>query len=215
VPRSAGCCGAIHHHLGDVQASRAAARRNIDTWWPLLESGCEALVVNASGCGAMLREYGRLLGDDPQYAAKATRVSALVRDVAEIVPPALPALRPLLASAGSTAGAQRVVFHPPCTLQHAQRIRGRVEALLAECGAQVQPFAQAQLCCGSAGTYSLLQPQLATQLRDRKLAALMAAQPEVILSANIGCIAHLASEAQVPVQHWIEWLDARLAQQEA
>jgi glycolate oxidase iron-sulfur subunit len=207
LPRSAGCCGAIRHHLDDQEGAREAARRNIDDWWPQIEAGCEAVVVNASGCGAMIREYAHLLRGDAQYAEKAARVSSLLRDVAEIVPAQLPLLQQRL----RTTPAQRVVFHPPCTLQHAMKVRGSVEALLSACGAQPLAFAEGHLCCGSAGTYSLLQPELATALRDRKLAALMEARPDLILSANIGCITHLATAAQVPVQHWIEWLDTRLA----
>ena len=163
--------------------------------------------MNASGCGAMTREYGHLLRLDPAYAAKAARVSALVRDVAEVLPALLAPRLPLAASGRS----ERVVFHPPCTLQHAQRIRGVVEALLRDCGAQVLPVRDSHLCCGSAGTYSLLQSDLSGQLRDRKLEALLEGGPETILSANVGCIAHLAARAPVRVQHWIEWLDARLA----
>jgi glycolate oxidase iron-sulfur subunit len=206
---SAGCCGAIRHHLNDQQGGRDEARRNIDAWWPMLEGGCEALVINASGCGTMVREYGHLLGADPDYAQKAARISSLARDAAEFIPELLPRLRSQLVPAAP----QRVVFHPPCSLQHGLRIRGAIEALLADCGAQVQPFAESQLCCGSAGTYSLLQPELASQLRERKLTALMQARPELILSANIGCIAHLAAKAQVPVQHWLEWVAERLPHQ--
>jgi glycolate oxidase iron-sulfur subunit len=204
VPRSAGCCGAIRQHLSDQPGALRQARRNIDAWWPHIEAGAEALVMNVSGCGAMVREYGHLLRHDPAYAAKAMRVSALTRDAAELLPALLP---PLL---GQRGAGTRVVFHPPCTLQHAQKIRGVVEAMLSEAGVQVLPFSDAHLCCGSAGTYSLLQPDLANQLRDRKLRALLAPGPDTILSANIGCITHLASAAQLPVQHWIEWVDARL-----
>jgi glycolate oxidase iron-sulfur subunit len=207
VPPASGCCGGLRRHTDDPAGALLQARRNVDAWWPHLEAGAEAILMNASGCGAMVREYGHLLRNDPGYADKAARVAALTRDLAEIVPPLLSPRLPL--AAPGTAG--RVAFHPPCTLQHAQRIRGVVEALLRGCGAEVLPFKDPHLCCGSAGTYSLLQPQLAEQLRDRKLAALCEAQPEVILSANVGCIAHLAGKAPVRVSHWIEWLDARLA----
>ena len=155
----------------------------------------------------MTREYGHLLRLDPIYAAKAARVSALVRDVAEVLPGLLaPRLSQL-----ARGRPERVAFHPPCSLQHAQRIRGVVENLLRDCGAQVMPVRDSHLCCGSAGTYSLLQPELSGQLRDRKLEALLAGAPETILSANVGCISHLATRAPVSVQHWIEWVDARLA----
>ncbi|MGE5336422.1 MAG: glycolate oxidase subunit GlcF [Gemmatimonadota bacterium] len=204
VPKSAGCCGAIRYHLNDHDGGLADARRNIDAWWPHIESGCEAVVMNASGCGLQVREYGHLLRLDPAYASKAQRISDLTRDVAEL----LPAL--LAESKSIRLDGTRVVFHPPCTLQHGQQIRGTVEALLAELGAEVLPFAEPHLCCGSAGTYSIFQPELSMRLRDRKLASLMAPRPDVILSANIGCIAHLQSGTDVPVMHWIEWLDARL-----
>jgi glycolate oxidase iron-sulfur subunit len=162
--------------------------------------------MNASGCGAMVRQYAYLLRHDAIYASKAARVSELTRDLAELLPPLLaPRLEMLAASKR-----ERVAFHPPCTLQHAQNVRGVVEALLSALGAQVLPFKDSHLCCGSAGTYSVLQPELANRLRDRKLEALMAARPDTILSANVGCIAHLAGTAPVTVQHWIEWVDARL-----
>jgi glycolate oxidase iron-sulfur subunit len=163
------------------------------------------LDLNASGCGVQVREYGHLLRGDPAYAARAARVSAATRDVVEVVRARLAELPMPRRASG------RVAFHPPCTLQHGQRIRGEVEALLASVGATVVPFQDANLCCGSAGTYSLLQPALATELRDRKLAAIHAAAPDVILSANVGCVAHLAGAARVPVRHWIEWLDDLLS----
>jgi glycolate oxidase iron-sulfur subunit len=193
-----------------------AARRNIDAWWPQIEAGAEAIVMDASACGLMLREYGARLQHDPEYAARAARVSALVLDVAELVEREAPQLTARLAtidhggSGSASASRPRVAFHPPCTLQHGQRLRGVVEALLARAGAEVVPFADAQQCCGSAGAWSLLEPELAEQLRTRKLAALEAARPDLILSANIGCIAHLAAASGTPVLHWIEWLASRL-----
>lgn len=206
TPAAAGCCGAIRHHLSDQEGALEEARRNIDAWWPHIDAGAEALVMNASGCGAMVGEYAHLLRHDPKYADKAARVSEMTRDLIELLPEFSTALK----NRQRVTMPQRVVFHPPCTLQHAQKIRGAVEAMLTTLGAEVLPFAESHLCCGSAGTYSVLQPQLSQQLRDRKLDALMAPEPAVILSANIGCITHLAGAAQVPVQHWIEWLDARL-----
>jgi glycolate oxidase iron-sulfur subunit len=206
VPRGAGCCGAIRHHLDDPEGARRDARRNVDAWWPDVEAGAEAIVMNASGCGSTVKEYGHLLRDDAAYAARAARISGLTRDLAELLPAHGPALQQL---APGAAG-QRVVFHPPCSLQHGQRVRGAVEALLGALGAQVLPFADGHLCCGSAGTYALLQPALSGELRRRKLAAIDAARPEVILSANIGCIAHLGATSSVPVRHWIEWVDGRL-----
>lgn len=206
VPPVAACCGAIRHHMNDQSGALVDARRNIDAWWPHIAAGAEAIVMNASGCGAMVRQYAYLLRHDATYASKAARVSELTRDLAELLPPLLaPRLEMLAASKR-----ERVAFHPPCTLQHAQNVRGVVEALLSALGAQVLPFKDSHLCCGSAGTYSVLQPELANRLRDRKLEALMAARPDTILSANVGCIAHLAGTAPVTVQHWIEWVDARL-----
>jgi glycolate oxidase iron-sulfur subunit len=207
VPRAAGCCGAVRHHLDDPAGALDDARRNIDAWWPEIEAGVEAVVMNASGCGAMVREYGHLLRHDTRYAAKAARVSELTRDLAEILPDQLPAA---IAQMRPVHGA-RIAFHSPCTLQHAQKIRGAVESMLAALGADVLPVAEGHLCCGSAGTYSVLQPKLSRQLRDRKLAALGAPGPDVILSANVGCIAHLGSASAVPVRHWIEWVAERLA----
>jgi glycolate oxidase iron-sulfur subunit len=206
VPPVAACCGAIRHHMNDQSGALVDARRNIDAWWPHIAAGAEAIVMNASGCGAMVRQYAYLLRHDAIYASKAARVSELTRDLAELLPPLLaPRLEMLAASKR-----ERIAFHPPCTLQHAQNVRGVVEALLSALGAQVLPFKDSHLCCGSAGTYSVLQPELANRLRDRKLEALMAARPDTILSANVGCIAHLAGTSPVTVQHWIEWVDARL-----
>jgi len=207
MPDAAGCCGAIRHHLDDLDGALLDARRNIDAWWPQVEAGAEAIVMNASGCGSMVKEYGHLLQRDPVYAEKATRISDMTRDLSELVPRHLPELR---TEVGHATG-ERVVFHPPCSLQHGQRIRGAVEALLAALGAEVLSFAEGHLCCGSAGTYSILQPTLSRRLRERKLDALMAAKPDVILSANIGCIAHLGAASAVPVRHWIEWVDDRLS----
>jgi glycolate oxidase iron-sulfur subunit len=206
ITPAASCCGAIKHHLGDHDAALAEIRRNIDAWWPHIEAGVEAIVMNASGCGVMVKEYAHLLRDDPAYAQRAQRVVELTRDLAEL----LPAHATVLAGKLRRDSSERVVFHPPCTLQHGQKIRGAVENLLGTLGALVLPLAESHLCCGSAGTYSVLQPELSMQLRDRKLDAINAQQPDVILSANIGCITHLASAAQTPVRHWIEWLDSRL-----
>jgi glycolate oxidase iron-sulfur subunit len=201
------CCGALRFHLDDQEGAAAAARRNIDAWWPGILQGVEAIVVNASGCGVMVKDYWHLLAGDPAYAEKAAQVSALARDPCEL----LPAFATVLANRVATPALPRVVFHPPCTLQHGQQIRGVVEELLQRLGAEVLPFDERHLCCGSAGSYSLLQPALAGRLRDRKLRALEAPQPDAILSANIGCIAHLRGATQRPVLHWIEWLDQAIA----
>ncbi len=200
VARRAGCCGAIRHHLNDHDGALDDARRNIDAWWPAIEAGAESIVMNASGCGAMIREYGHLLRNDPVYAEKATRVAALTRDLSEVLLP----FSDFLVSKLQAPTARRVAWHPPCTLQHAQQIRGPVEALLTAAGVDVKLCAESHLCCGSAGTYSVLQPELATALRDRKLTQLAATRPEAIVSANIGCITHLQSGTGTPVLHWVE-----------
>jgi len=202
IPKPA-CCGAIRHHLGDDALDEI--RRTIDSWWPHVESGVEAIVMNASGCGAMVKEYAYFLRDDPGYAPKAARIAELTRDLAELLPEHAEQLAQQV-----RRHEERVVFHPPCTLQHAQKVRGAVEKTLESLGAVVLPFADSHLCCGSAGTYSILQPALAEQLRERKLEALQVPRPDVILSANVGCIVHLAGASQIPVRHWIEWIAARL-----
>ena len=205
IAAGSGCCGAIRQHLDDQSGARHAFRRNIDAWWPLIESAeVEAIVINASGCGAMVAEYADLLRDDPAYAQKAKRVVELSRDLAEFLPQAI-------AEAGIGApAARRVAFHPPCTLQHGLKIRGKVEALLVALGAELVPVRDTHLCCGSAGTYSLLQPQLSQTLRARELETLLENRPQAVLSANIGCIAHLQSATETPVRHWIEWVDEAL-----
>jgi len=205
VADTAGCCGAIRQHLDDSVGALNDARRNIDAWWPHIESGAQAIVINASGCAPMIKEYGHMLRLDPLYADKAKRVSTLAKDLAEVLPELLKA-RTL-----PRGPSVRVAFHPPCTLQHAQQIRGVIEPLLTTLGADIRPFAQSHLCCGSAGTYSILQPKLSTELRDQKLKQVGLVSPDIILSANIGCITHLASGTDIPVQHWIEWVDRRLA----
>ena len=199
--QDAGCCGALSHHLSAHQEALRFARRNIDAWWPYLEAGVEAVVMTASGCGAMVREYGELLRDDPAYAGKAARIAALTRDVSEVV--AKENLEPL----GIDAQGERVAFQVPCTLQHAQRLNGSVEAILIRCGYQPTPVADPHLCCGSAGTYSITQPALSQRLLADKLTALQAGEPAVIATANIGCQLHLQSRAAVPVRHWLELLD--------
>jgi len=200
-----GCCGALSYHLSEHDEARALARRNIDAWWPLVEQGAEAIVVTASGCGVMVREYDHLLAEDPRYAVRAKRVAELARDPVELVAAAWTALAPQVARARSGT---HVAFHPPCTLQHGMQIRGEVERLLADAGCTLLPVADAHLCCGSAGTYSILQPELAGRLKTNKLQALEAHRPEVIATANIGCMTHLQSGTAIPVRHWIEVVDA-------
>ena len=201
IAPGSGCCGAIRQHLDDHEGARNNFRRNIDTWWPFVDSGeVEAIVINASGCGAMVKDYAHLLRDDAAYAARARRIVELTKDIGEFM-----AANPISAAPRP----QRVAFHPPCTLQHGLKIRGQVEALLKALGAELVPVRDAHLCCGSAGTYSILQTELSQELRGRKLAALQEGAPEVILSANIGCIAHLQGGTGTPVRHWIEWVDER------
>ncbi|NBS64785.1 MAG: glycolate oxidase iron-sulfur subunit [Betaproteobacteria bacterium] len=209
-PAGSGCCGAIRHHLNDQSGARQDARRNIAAWWPLIEAGAEAILINASGCGAMVKDYAHLLADDPEWAPRAQRVVELTRDLAEWLPAALD--EAITGGRLRAASAQRVVFHPPCTLQHGQKVRGVVEALLSRIGATVLPVGESHLCCGSAGTYSVLQPELSTQLRERKLGNLSAGKPDLILSANIGCITHLQAGTGTSVRHWIEWLDEQMAE---
>ncbi len=197
----AGCCGAISHHLAAPEEAKVFMRRNIDAWWPHIEAGAEAIVMTASGCGAMVREYGHVLRDDPDYADKAARVSELTRDLSEVL-----AGEDLQAFADIGQG-RRIAYHPPCTLQHGQKINGTVEKILAAAGFELTPVRDKHLCCGSAGTYSLLQKKLSLPLLHDKLEALQAGAPELIVTANIGCQMHLGSESGVPVRHWIELLD--------
>ncbi|WP_334189386.1 glycolate oxidase subunit GlcF [Noviherbaspirillum sp.] len=206
APR-AGCCGAIRYHLNDHDGGLNDMRNNIDAWWPYVEAGAEAIVMTASGCGATVKEYGHLLAHDPAYAAKAERISGLTKDLSEI----LPDFQAELASKLEGKIGKRVAFHPPCTLQHGQQIRGKVEGLLTAVGVDVTLCADSHLCCGSAGTYSVLQPELAYRLRDDKLAKLEATSPEMIVSANIGCLTHLQSGTETPVRHWIELVDGALS----
>jgi len=202
----AGCCGALRYHLNDQDGGLDDMRRNIDAWWPLVEQ-VEAIVMTASGCGVTVKEYGHLLAHDPAYAAKAQRIAELTRDLSEI----MPQFEGDIAAKVKGKLAKRVAWHPPCTLQHGQQIRGKVEGVLRAAGVDVKLCADSHLCCGSAGTYSVLQPVLATELRDRKLAALHAAEPDIIVSANIGCVTHLQSGTETPVTHWIELIDQALA----
>ena len=206
APR-AGCCGAIRHHLNDHDAARDDMRRNIDAWWPHVEAGAEAIVMTASGCGATVKEYGHLLEQDPVYAHKAKRIAELTRDLSEL----LPAFEEELKQKLRGKVAKRVAWHPPCTLQHGQKIRGKVEDVLRAIGVDVQLCADSHLCCGSAGTYSVLHPDIAYALRDQKVANLEATRPDMIVSANIGCITHLQSGTATPVAHWIELVDSALA----
>jgi glycolate oxidase iron-sulfur subunit len=211
VAPEAGCCGAVKFHLNDQDGGSAQMRANIDAWWPLVESGeVEAIVMNASGCGVTVKEYGHVLQHDAAYAEKAARISALTQDLSELLPALVPQLKPLIQpEALQAAGLQ--AYHPPCTLQHGQQLKGGVEKHMAELGFQIKTATnESHLCCGSAGTYSVLNPDLSKQLRDRKLGHLNALAPQGIVSANIGCITHLQSGCATKVQHWVELVDAAI-----
>ena len=210
VAPKAGCCGAVKFHLNDQDGSLVQIRANIDAWWPFVEQGVEAIVMNASGCGVMVKDYGHVLKDDAAYAAKAKRISELTQDLSELLPDLVPALKPKL-NVAAVAAAGTQAYHPPCTLQHGQKLKGGVEQHMAALGFAVQVANnESHLCCGSAGTYSVLNPDISYTLRDRKLGHLDALQPKAILSANVGCITHLQSGTDVPVKHWIEVLDEAL-----
>jgi glycolate oxidase iron-sulfur subunit len=203
-----GCCGALRTHLSDHDGGLADMRRNVDAWTPLVAAGdVHAILTSASACSLQIKEYAHALAGDPQYAAKAARISGLARDLSELLPELVPALRDRV----SASRVGRLAFHPPCTLQHGQRLVGTVETHLRALGFDVSIAAvESHFCCGSAGTYSILQPQLATRLRDRKLTQLSGLSPECIISANMGCIQHLQSGTPIPVKHWIEIVDAAL-----
>jgi glycolate oxidase iron-sulfur subunit len=198
--KEAGCCGAVAHHLSDHDRSFDAVKRNIDAWWPLIEHGAEAIVITASGCGVMVKEYGHLLADDPLYAEKAQRVSEMAKDISEVlVNEDLGGLK--------VRGAKTLAFHSPCTLQHGQKLNGLTESVLRELGFDLKPVADSHLCCGSAGTYSILQPDLSKRLLKNKVRALEATGAPTIATANVGCQLHLSTGANTPVKHWIELVD--------
>ena len=206
-PQSAGCCGAIHLHNQMHDDGLNDMRRNIDAWWPAIEQGAEAILINASGCGSTVKEYGFYLQNDAQYAEKARRVSELAKDIVEILIGETENLTPLFHQQPSQA---TLAYHPPCSLQHGQKLGGKVESLLAGLGFAVLLPKDSHLCCGSAGTYSFLQPELSARLRQNKVNNLEALKPQAVLSGNIGCIAHIGSGTDIPVMHWIEYLDQQL-----
>ena len=211
---NATCCGALRYHLNDQDGGLSNAKQNIDAWWPLIEQDIEAIVMTASGCGVMVKDYGHLLARDPHYAKKAQKISELTKDISEI----LPALQEELIELIGAEPKNGVVYHPPCTLQHGQQIRGKVEGLLSSIGIAVKLCADSHLCCGSAGTYSVTQPALSEQLRKQKLAQLQIACNEsgatAIISGNIGCITHLQHD-ETPVLHWIEIVDQLIEQKKS
>ncbi len=205
----AGCCGAVSYHLNAQDEGLEYMRRNIDAWWPHVEQGVEAIVMTASGCGVMVKEYGHLLAGDARYAHKAKRISALTKDASEVLTTERSALAPLFPP--PAARLPRVALHSPCTLQHGQQIRGLAESLLMPAGFTLTAVSDAHLCCGSAGTYSILQPVLSRQLLGNKVQALESDRPDVIATANIGCLAHIQTGTKLPVRHWLELLDEALA----
>jgi len=210
IAKEAGCCGALAFHLDDADTARAQVRTNIDAWWPYIaRNEVEAIIINASGCGVMVKDYGHVLQDDPLYAEKAKTISELSCDISELLPELIPHLQ-----GNITPPPGIIAYHPPCTLQHGQKLRGGVETHLRTLGFDIRlTGSESHLCCGSAGTYSILQPGIATNLRDRKLTHLNQLQPSVITSANIGCITHLQSGSPtIPVRHWIELVDEGLSQ---
>lgn len=197
----AGCCGAVSHHLSAVDEGLDFMRRNIDAWWPYVEQGAEAIVITASGCGAVVKEYGHLLKSDALYAEKAEKVSALAKDVSEILK------NEGLSKLNTNTVNKKVAFHSPCTLQHGQKLSGVVESILSDVGFSLTNVMDSHLCCGSAGTYSILQPKLSKQLLENKINSLQKESPDVIATANIGCQMHMATKADIPVKHWIELID--------
>lgn len=194
----AGCCGAVSQHLAAPEEARRFMRHNIDAWWPHIEAGAEAIVMTASGCGSLVKEYEHHLQGDPAYSDKARRISELTKDLSEVIRD-----EDLPRTGGS---GKRIAFHPPCTLQHGQKVIGVVEQILLDAGYELTAVNDAHLCCGSAGTYSILQPELSQQLLSNKLGNLQAGQPELVATANIGCLTHLQTKSDVPVVHWIELL---------
>jgi glycolate oxidase iron-sulfur subunit len=207
VRAGGGCCGAVSEHLGAHEEALAYARRNIDAWWPHVERGAEAILASASGCGVVVKDYAYLLRDDAKYADKAKRISELARDPVEVIAADWRRFAPMVAM---DHGPQRVAFQSPCTLQHGQQLAGRVEEILEAIGLELTDVSDGHLCCGSAGTYSILQADLSQQLKTNKLAALEAGAPGAIVTANIGCLTHLASGTRLPVRHWIEVFEGRL-----
>src|SRR5579859_268173 len=201
VASGAGCCGALTHHLGKTDASHAAAKANIDAWTREIDGdGLDSIVINTSGCGTTLKDYGFMLREDPAYAAKAAAISALSKDVSEVM--ADLGLGPVTAPSGLT-----VAYHAACSLQHGQQIRSQPKALLAAAGFAVKDVPEAHLCCGSAGTYNLLQPEIAEQLKQRKVQNILSTAPDLIAAGNIGCITQIASGTEVPIVHTVELLD--------
>jgi glycolate oxidase iron-sulfur subunit len=201
-----GCCGALSHHLNAHDEAVQKVKANIDAWWPLIEAGVEAIVGTASGCSVMLKDYGHFMQHDAAYAEKAKKIAALSKDVSEVIAAEWPKLKPML-----KASSEKIAYHPPCTMQHGMKLKGGVEAMLRDMGFELAPVADSHLCCGSAGTYSVLQPEISNELKARKVKSLTADGPAQIATSNIGCMTHIQSGTTLPVKHWIELLDERLA----
>ena len=208
--QQAGCCGAVSHHLNAQEESLNHARRNIDAWWPHVEQGAEAIVITASGCATMVADYAHLLAHDAKYAEKARRVTSLMKDISEVITVEKASIKSLLNSS-LIPPPSSLAFHPPCSLQHGLKIKGTIESLLAELGFDLTTVPDAHLCCGSAGIYSILQPELSRKLRDNKIAALTSGAPAAIATANIGCQMHLQAATALSVRHWIELLDQQIS----
>jgi glycolate oxidase iron-sulfur subunit len=206
----AGCCGGVSFHTGAEDEARDYMRRNLDAWWPHVAAGVEAIVITASGCGTLVKDYAYQLSRDPAYADKARRISELSKDISEVIVAEQETLGALVTGHRSQVTGQRIAFHSPCTLQHGLKLKGTVESLLTSLGYALTQVPDSHLCCGSAGTYSILQPELAGKLRDNKIAALESGKPDTILTANVGCQAHLQGATNMPVRHWIELLDETL-----
>ena len=197
------CCGAIDFHMVAIDSAERFMKRNIDVWWPLVETGIEAIVSTASGCGVMLKDYAYILRDDPEYSQKAAKICSLVRDISEIILQEDPGLL----KRQITGNTKKVVFQNPCTLQHGQKLPDETEKVLQQLGFALIPVSEKHLCCGSAGVYSIFQKKISGQLRHQKIENLLAGQPDVITTANIGCQIHLQKVSSVPVKHWIVMVD--------
>lgn len=210
----AGCCGAVTHHLNKQEEAISHIKRNIDAWWPHVESGAECIVITASGCGTMLKDYGHLLIDDPEYAERAKKISEISKDIVEILNAEGDKLNPLLSKLKKNPS-KTISFHSPCSLQHGQQIKGVTEAILERAGFKLTNVTDPHLCCGSAGTYSILQPDLSQRLLKEKVRNLEAENPDTIVTANIGCLTHIQNGTKTQVQHWIELIDQELSRSHA
>ena len=208
--KKASCCGAVTHHLNDQDLAMNQIRTNIDAWWPLISNGAEAIVMTASGCGVMVKDYGYLLKDDSEYSQKAKRISEITLDLSEFVLKNAKKLRNQAVPSAKEDEKITVAFHSPCTLQHGQQTRGVIEEILDNAGFSLTSPPEQHLCCGSAGTYSILQPKLSAQLLKNKISALMSGSPDIILTANIGCLTHLQSGTSLKVKHWAEIINEKL-----